>query len=169
MNGVVSRIAGKRIARFMPQTCPPLLAGLYDNDKVVSKAAQEALSGIFPTKEKLVGVRKAYQQSIIQFCMDVINYETVDSLSDARTINADDAEAKYARTVATYICLLQDLLRALPSEDRKSHQTLYDNVFASEKLWTFVSDKDSFLAKSTCRLFQSYLVQETGKHYRDIV
>ena len=169
VNGVISRAAGKRIARFMPKICPPWLAGLYDNDKIVSKAAQETLSSIFPTEEKLFGVRKAYHQPLLQYCIDVVRYETVDSLSDARTVSSDDAEAKYARTVATCICLLQDLLRTLPSEDRKSHQYLYDDIFASEKLWSFISDKDPFLVKSTCKLFHTYLAQVTGNHYRDIV
>ena len=164
MNGVISRAAGKRIARFMPKICPPWLAGLYENDKIVSKAAQEALSTVFPTTEKLLGVRKAYQQSLIQFCMDVVYNESVDSLSDARTVSRDDAEAKYARTVATSICLLQDLLRTLPSDDTKSHQYLYDDILASEKLWTFISDKDPFLVKSTCRLFQFYLLEVKGKY-----
>lgn len=148
----------------MPKICPPWLAGLYDNDKIVSKAAQEALSTTFSTEEKLLGLRKAFQQSILQYCADVIQNETVDSLSDARTVSTDDAEAKYARTVATCICLLQDLIQTLPSKDRERHQSLYHDIFSSEKLWTFISDKDPFLVKSTCKVFQTYLVQVEGNH-----
>ena len=162
MNGVISRSAGKGIARFMSRICSPWLAGLYDNDKIVSKAAQEALSSLLPTKEKLLGLRKAYQKPILQYCTSVICNETVDSLSDARTVSTDDAEAKYARTVATCVCLLQDLLQTLPSEDRERYQSLYDDIFASDKLWTFVSAKDPFLSKSTLKFFQVCLTKMAG-------
>ena len=137
----------------MPKICPPWLAGLYDNDKGVSKAAQEALTSLFSSKEKLIGLRKAYQQPILLYCTSVIRNETVDSLSDARTSSTDDAEAKYARTVATSICLLQDLLQILPLEDRELCRPLYNEILTSEKLWAFVSANDSYLARSTCKIF----------------
>lgn len=92
------------------------LAGLYDNDKLVTKAAQESIVLAFPTEEKRQGIWKIYQSAILEFAVDAILQQTTLTLSDERTVRPDDAEAKYARVVGT---AMQEVSRLLGIETQR--------------------------------------------------
>ncbi|KAI9812264.1 MAG: hypothetical protein M1832_000454 [Thelocarpon impressellum] len=105
--------SGKRIAKHMPKVVGAWLSGLYDSDRLVSRTAREALERVFPSKEKIQNIWRAYERPILEFTRDSVLRETVQTLSDERTVSPDDAEAKYARVVATAISLLSSLLAEL--------------------------------------------------------
>ena len=94
----------------MPNVVGPWLAGSYDNDRSVSRAAQESLRQVFPSDEKMSHLWRLYQASIIEFASDAINKENVNTLSDERTTSPDDATAKHARVVATSMLLVTHLI-----------------------------------------------------------
>jgi len=110
IQGYIASLAGKRIARHLPKVVGAWLAGLYDNDRPVLRSAQESLTRVFPTEEKRNSVWKIYQTSILEFVDDVTLQQTALTLSDERTVNRDDAEAKYARVAATAILLFNRIL-----------------------------------------------------------
>lgn len=114
IQGLISSLAGKRVARHLPKVVGAWLAGLYDNDKLVSRSVVESISQVFPTDEKRNGLWKIFQASILEFVDDVILHQTVLTLSDERIVKADDAEAKYARVSATAILLLNRILSMFP-------------------------------------------------------
>ncbi|KAK1146565.1 hypothetical protein N8T08_002995 [Aspergillus melleus] len=99
IQGSVSSLVGKRIARFLPKVVGAWLAGLYDNDKPVHRSALESFTRVFSTDEKRKGVWKVYQTSILDFVDDVILQQTPQTLSDERTVKPDDAEAKSIYTL----------------------------------------------------------------------
>ena len=88
----------------------PWLAGQYDNDKSVSRAANESFDSVFRSEEKKSSVWHLYQVSILEFARDVVVKETISTLSDERTVSPDDASAKYARVVGASIMALSDLI-----------------------------------------------------------
>ena len=94
---------GKRIAKHMPKIVSPWLAGLYDNDKSVARAAQESFKQVFSSDEKMKNVWVVYQEVILEYSRNVIVEETINTLSDERTTSPDDAVAKYTRVVSTAI------------------------------------------------------------------
>lgn len=94
----------------MPDIVPAWLAGIYDNDKSVSRAAQESFRQVFSTEVKYKSVWRVYQAAIIEFASDVILKETGNTLSDERTTSPDDASAKYSRTVGAVIATIIGLL-----------------------------------------------------------
>ena len=94
----------------MPKIIGPWLAGLYDNDRSVSRAAQESLRQVFASEEKLLNLWRLYQASIVAYSLDAITKETVYTLSDERTTSPDDAFAKHARVLATGILLVTHLI-----------------------------------------------------------
>ena len=94
----------------MPNLVGAWLAGLYDNDRPVAKAARESLASVFLTQEKMQAVWNIYRTPIIEYCRDAILRESVQSLSDERATSPDDAEAKYARVVATSISVVTNML-----------------------------------------------------------
>ena len=83
----------------MPKIVGPWLAGLYDNDTIVSRATHESLKQVFTTEDKMKNIWVAYQEAILEYSRDVIMKETINTLSDERTTSPDDASAKYARVV----------------------------------------------------------------------
>lgn len=135
----------------MPRIAGPWLAGTYDSDRAAGRAAQDALRLVFPTPEKVLGVRKAFQQQILEYCEDAILHETVQTLSDERTVSADDALATYARVVATSLSLVSSHINELPAEDVANQQHLYEQLFAS-KIWEFAYHSDNIVRRSLHRL-----------------
>lgn len=113
IQGLISSLAGKRVARHLPKVVGAWLAGLYDNDRLVSRSVVESISQVFPTDEKRNGLWKIFQTSILEFVDDVILHQTVLTLSDERIVKPDDAEAKYARVSATAILLFNRILSML--------------------------------------------------------
>lgn len=101
--GSVGVKSGKRIAKHMPALVGPWLAGLYDSDATVSRATAESLVKVFKAEEKLKNIWKLYESTILEYCNNIISNETVYSLSDERSVSPDDAEAKYARVMATAV------------------------------------------------------------------
>jgi hypothetical protein len=110
VQGSIACVVGKRIAPYLPQVIGAWLAGFYDNDRPVHRAALESFMQVFTTEEKRNGVWKVYQGSILDFVDDVILQQTPQTLSDERTVKPDDAEAKYARVVGTALLLLNRVI-----------------------------------------------------------
>lgn len=110
IQGSIASLVGKRIARHLSKVIGAWLAGLYDNDRPVSRSALESFTRVFSSEEKRNSVWKVYQSSILDFVDDVILQQTPLTLSDERTVKPDDAEAKYARVVGTALLLFNRIL-----------------------------------------------------------
>ena len=110
VQGQISVSFGKRVARYMQQIIGTWLAGLYDNDRSVARAALDSLKQVFPSEEKMKGVWRVYLPSLVQFAIDAITRETPTTLSDERTTKPDDASAKYARVVGTMIFMVTNAI-----------------------------------------------------------
>lgn len=155
LNGQICSKAGKRTVKHMPKIAGPWLAGTFDNDRAVSRAASDALKQVFPTAEKVHGVRRAFQRPIMEYCRDALLVETVSTLSDERTVTADDAKSAHARVVATALSVVSDLLNDLQHEDRQKDSDLYEEILHDAKFWNFVNDDDSGVRRSICRLIRN--------------
>lgn len=94
----------------MPILVGPWLAGIFDNDKRVMRAASNSFVQVFPSEEKQKNVWRVYQSSIITYCRDAILKESTGSLSDERTTSPDDAKAKHARVIGSALLLIVNLL-----------------------------------------------------------
>ncbi len=94
----------------MPKSVGAWLAGLQDNDRIVSRAAQSAFRKVFPSEDKQQIVWKVYQQPILEYCRDAVLRESVQTLSDERTASPDEAEAKYARVIGAAILTVASAL-----------------------------------------------------------
>ncbi|KAI9756433.1 MAG: hypothetical protein M4579_003855 [Chaenotheca gracillima] len=147
-----ARSSGKRIAKHMPQVVGAWLAGIYDNDRGVSRSAEEGLRSVFPSQDKLQNVWRVYQRPILEFSKEVILKETAQTLSDERVVSPDDAESKHARVVATGISLIGSLLSKLSAQEHDKVSELYDEILESEKLWAFSLHRDAFLRRNVFKL-----------------
>ncbi|KAK3706180.1 hypothetical protein LTR37_012881 [Vermiconidia calcicola] len=157
LNGQICAKCGKRTVKHMPRIAGPWLAGTFDNDRAAAKAAADALNLVFSSPEKIYGVRRTFQRSIIEFCQGAALHETVNTLSDERTINSDEAIATYARVVSTSLSVMTSLVSELQLEDRKEEQQLYDETFQDPKLWELVCTADPGVRRSIHRLVRTAL------------
>jgi hypothetical protein len=160
--------SGKRIAKYIPRAVGAWLAGLYDNDKLVAKAAGDALLQIFPTLEKRQAVWKAYQQPILEFCRGVFDKESPHTLSDERIVNKDEANAKYYRVVTAAIGLISNLVSAVKEEDYQKHSEEYEELLQDKKLWEFALSEDASIRRSIHKTCRTLVQSENAKNSLDI-
>lgn len=90
----------------MPKIVGAWIAGQYDKDHLVSRAAQESLAQVFAAEEKRRTVWRAYRSAILGYVDDAAIQQTAQTLSDERTVSPDDALAKHVRVAASAIFIL---------------------------------------------------------------
>jgi hypothetical protein len=152
LNGELCAKCGKRVAKHLPKIAGAWLAGLFDTDRAAAKSAQDALVAVFPTPEKVQGLRKAFQESILEYCRDALLNETAQTLSDERTVSVDDAQATHARVLSTSISVLSSLLEHLPSEEVSKQSYLYETVLGDKGFWENATHPDPNTRKAMHRL-----------------
>lgn len=162
LNGQVCSRCGKRTAKYLPKIAAPWLAGTYDGDRAASKAALEALTGVFPSPEKVAGLRKTFHEPVLEYCRDAVLHETVQTLSDERTVSKDDAQATFARVVATSLAVISSLLSTLAEEEVSKQYHIYEQLFGDAKLWDFASHSDAAVRRSLHRLVQAALAKQSS-------
>ncbi|KAL8673142.1 MAG: hypothetical protein Q9168_002439 [Polycauliona sp. 1 TL-2023] len=154
LQGSIARISGKRFVRCMPDVVGAWLTGLFDGDKMVSRAAQESFRQTFQTDEKVKNVWKIYLGPVLEFCSDALFKEKINTLSDERTVSPDDASAKHARVVAAVLSVIQYVLENNPQEALVKHDVALDGILQSKELWKLASHADSTVRKAVYRLLE---------------
>ena len=156
LHKAVSKASGKRLAKYMPLIAPAWLAGSYDGDKGVMRAAYDGLQSIFGTPEKQKNLRKAYQPQILAFGIEIVENETKDSLSDPKNTTPEDAEAVYNRVLSSSLSVISDVISTLDQRDLEAEASRYDGLVASNKLWLSLSQGDTAARRAILRLARAY-------------
>ena len=130
VQGQIALLYGKGVARFLPQLVGAWLAGIYDNDKSISRAAQESFKLVFPSKEKYDGVWRLYQSDIVAYISNLIEKESPTTLSDERTTTPDDAMSKYTRSLGSVIMMLTHLIGMICIHSASNHYLTFLRVSA---------------------------------------
>ncbi|KAK0841406.1 hypothetical protein LTR03_009939 [Friedmanniomyces endolithicus] len=159
-NGSICAKSGKRTARHLPRIIGSWLAGCYDSDRAAARAAHDALALVFSSAEKVVALKKTFQGAILAYCKDALLYETLQTLSDERTVSPADAENTYARVMATSLAVVNNLLGAMPLEETAKQEQLYEEIIGHSKLWDFACHSDPGVRRSTHRLLQTALAKQ---------
>ncbi|KAI0889156.1 uncharacterized protein GGS22DRAFT_153299 [Annulohypoxylon maeteangense] len=159
--------ARKRTEKHVPKIVGSWLAGTFDKDKTVSRAATEGLSSFLSTPEKVVQFWRRCQAQIIEYASDAIK-ETAETLSDERSTNADDAEAKYYRVLGSSIALVLNLLQKLDPKDLEKFQDNYDQFFEQDKIWSSVTVNDAVVRRLSCQLLSACLEKRSGRIEADL-
>jgi hypothetical protein len=146
--------ARKRIERYMPKIVGSWLAGTYDRDRAVSRAAVDGITSFLDTDQKVTTFWKRCQIQVLDYAQEAIN-ETPQTLSDERTMTAEDVQAKYFRVVGSSISLVLNLLDKLEASDILKYQDKYDEFLSNnKKLWSLASCEDSFVRRTVDQLLQ---------------
>jgi E3 ubiquitin-protein ligase listerin len=86
------------------------VAGQFDSDRLVARAAQDSLAQIFATEDKRRTIWRAYRSALLGYIDDAVLQQTAQTLSDERTVSPDDALSKQVRVAGSGIFILQNLL-----------------------------------------------------------
>ncbi|CCH46265.1 hypothetical protein BN7_5857 [Wickerhamomyces ciferrii] len=129
----------KSYAKYLQDTIPILLTGLYDLDTSVVNSTTKHLQAAFNNDQnKVNNVWILFQTQILNFADQVLNKETIDSLSDDRFVARDEAELKYLRLVNATISVVNYLIQlgftTNPTKMEKNLE-LYYKFFTYENLW----------------------------------
>ncbi|KAH0559624.1 hypothetical protein GP486_003863 [Trichoglossum hirsutum] len=115
LQGQISVSSGRRMAKHMSKIAGAWLAGMWDNDRLVSRAAHDSIKDVFGTEKKRHDLLIIYGRPILEYTQNAVLRETVQSLSDERVVSPDNAKEKYARVVSTSICVTTHMLSSLTS------------------------------------------------------
>lgn len=141
----------KRIERHIPKVVGTWLAGLYDRDRVVSRAASDGLTSFLNSPEKVTAFWNKCQAQILDYATEAIQ-ETQDTLSDERSTTQEDAEAKYYRVISASLSLVLGLLQKLDDASIDKFRSKYDDYFSNESVWKSITFKDAAVRKIVCQL-----------------
>lgn len=153
--------ARKRMEKNIPMIAGAWLAGTFDREKPVARAANEGLATFLTTEDKVTQFWRKCQSQVLQFAIEAI-IETPDTLSDERSTKPEDAEAKYYRVIAASFSLILGLLQRLSKEDTVKFESDYETFFSSgpsDSAWTFSICDDSRVRKNVYQLMQLCLEQ----------
>lgn len=132
------------MSKKLPAFVGPWLAGAFDRDKRVLKAAADALAAFLQTKEKEDAFWKAVQSRALEFATEAIK-ETPDTLSDERATTKQDSDAKYYRVVGASLNLALNLMRKGDINALRDGLAGYLEVDA---LWTMSTADDAFVRRA---------------------
>lgn len=153
--------------RHVPKIVGSWLAGTFDRDRAVSRAATEGLSSFLTTPEKVTQFWKRCQSQILEYASDALK-ETAETLSDERSTNADDAEAKYHRVLGSSLALVLNLLQKLDLTDLKKFQDVYDQFFEQDKVWASVTINDTVVRRLSSQLLSICLEKRSDRVAADL-
>jgi hypothetical protein len=143
--------------KFIPKIVGSWLAGTYDRETSVARAATDGITSFLDTEDKVVLFWKRCQVQILDYAQEAIK-ETPQTLSDERSMSADDVQAKYFRVAGSSISLVLNLLLKLGRDDILKHQDKYENFLSKNKrLWALASSEDAFVRRVTSQLLVACL------------
>ena len=137
--------------KHIPQIVGAWLAGLFDRDRAVARAASDGLSSFLTTPEKMTGFWNKCQVQILDYAVEAIR-ETTDSLSDERSTTKEDAEAKYFRVITASLSLVLGLLQRIDATNIEKAADRYEDFFSEEAVWGSITSADSQVRKTVCQL-----------------
>ncbi|KAI1421026.1 hypothetical protein F5Y12DRAFT_67511 [Xylaria sp. FL1777] len=159
--------ARKRMEKNVPKVVGPWLAGTFDRDRAVSRAAVEGLSSFLTTPEKMDHFWRRCQQQILNYANHAVN-ETAETLSDRRSTNADDADAKYFRVLAGSLALVLNLLQKLSALDIEKCRDSYDGFFENDIVWASAVVSDPNVRRLSSQLLLVCIEKRPGRIEADL-
>lgn len=138
--------------KYIPKVVGSWLAGTYDRDRAVARAAVDGITSFLDTDDKIVMFWKRCQSQILDHAQEAIN-ETPQTLCDERSMSADDIQAKYFRVAGSSISLVLNLLVKLDKDDILKQQDKYEEFLSKNKrLWALASSEDAHVRRATSQL-----------------
>lgn len=150
--------ARRRMERRIPRVAGPWLAGTYDKDRVVSRAATNGLSSFLNTDDKVAQFWRKLQGQILDYALESVR-ETPDTLSDERSTTKEDSEAKYYRVVGAALSIVLNLLQKVGADQS---QDQLEQFLGAESVWALAAAEDSHVRRMVYQLALSCLKEHSA-------
>ncbi|KAK3687829.1 hypothetical protein B0T22DRAFT_139852 [Podospora appendiculata] len=147
------KAAKQRMAKRIPAMVGPWLAGTFDRDRAVSRAATDGFSTFLDTEDKANKFWRRCQAQILQYATEAIK-ETPGTLSDERVSTKEDADAKYYRVMGGSLSLVLNLLKKVEISEVQDGLAEY---FAVDSVWSMAASEDAFVRRTLFQLLQASL------------
>ncbi|SMN22059.1 similar to Saccharomyces cerevisiae YMR247C RKR1 RING domain E3 ubiquitin ligase [Maudiozyma saulgeensis] len=130
-------LLNKSISKFLKDFIPFLLLGTCDTDSMVSKTCKTEFEKCFNNDQmKLNALWKVFQEQIICLIKEILVNESVDTISDQRYIDAEEARFKYNRLSTSAINLLILTINANDETYVKADfKDIYKDILSSGSFW----------------------------------
>ena len=140
------------MVKYIPRTVGSWLAGTFDRDRVVSKAAKNGIASFLDTDKKVIMFLTRCQGDVLEYAQLAVK-ETPESLSDERAVSYDDRQAKYFRVIESSVAIACHLLTKLPAEEISKGQGNYEEFLCKNKdLWAFITCPDAAVRRRVADL-----------------
>ncbi|EEB05191.1 ubiquitin-protein ligase E3 [Schizosaccharomyces japonicus yFS275] len=156
--GLISQTLGRKIAPWLRQFMSSWLLGFFDTDRLVSRTARESLLLLFP-EEKWDMLYVKFSGIITPFCIEILKYESPETLSDLRFVSVEDSNNKYIRVVCSTISMFRLLVEKLSNDELEKSGVIesLQELLESGLLWDFASAGDSAIKRRVYGLFTALL------------
>ncbi|EFX05218.1 ring zinc finger protein [Grosmannia clavigera kw1407] len=148
--------AKRRMERHVPKIVGPWLAGVYDRDRAVSRAASDCITSFLSTEEKTRLFWKKCKLQILEYAIAALK-ETPTTLSDMRSTTEEDAALVSHRVLYSSLSLVMALLRKLDVADTDELQDAYIRLFSLDRLMGCAVSKDSHVRRAVYEVIKAAL------------
>lgn len=167
-------IGGKAFSKYLKSSLPIWLLSIYDGDKAVSSQGLTSLMECFDNDEEKVNQKiwKIFITEILNFIEVSLTLETLQTLSDERSTNADDATAKKERLTNSSIQMLNKVVTLVNDETdfnlSKEQFEAIEEILDNDNLWSSISTSfspktfNSSLCNSLLVLLKSLFQEQKG-------
>ncbi|TVY89743.1 E3 ubiquitin-protein ligase listerin [Lachnellula willkommii] len=159
LQAALLKAAGKRMLKYIPRIIGTWLAGSYDKDTLVSRAAQLGIETFLDTDEKMTQFWKRGQIQILEYAQEA-SQETPATLSDERNTASDDSMEVFHRVQCSSLSLVTNLLLKLKAEDIAACQSIYETYFSEKSIWSNAASPDSSLRRAACKMLVACLEKQ---------
>ncbi|KAG7896462.1 hypothetical protein KL934_004524 [Ogataea polymorpha] len=154
-------LLGKKYVKYLRDTVGIWMSGCFENDRVVSKGTMASISAAFgDSPVKTNNLWKVFAQQLLNYCHQLLLFETIDTLSDERFVGKEESEIKYLRTVHAGVQMLISLVTRQNSGEIQLDETLLSELLESDQFISFFESKDLQIKGGMYTLLQRLL--QTG-------
>ncbi|KAK3943378.1 hypothetical protein QBC46DRAFT_338629 [Diplogelasinospora grovesii] len=142
--------ARKRMEKRIPSIVGPWLAGTFDRDKAVARAATDGLSVFLNSEDKVTHFWRRCHDQILDYAIEAMK-ETPDTLSDSRHSTEQDAEGTYYRVVGGSLSLVLNLWKRAEPGQIQDKLAVF---LGMESVWLTAAAQDAFVRRAFYQLLQ---------------
>ncbi|KAK9480305.1 hypothetical protein V1514DRAFT_346298 [Lipomyces japonicus] len=157
IQGELFKTFRKHSAKYVRECIGPWLAGLYDTDKFVARAAVTAFETVFTSDEKRKQVFEIFHVELLEYVLATLSTRYNHATSDNKYFTQTDLDLKAFREKACSVALFSYLLGQIPPSAINEQQEYYAKIITSEGIWVSISSQDSHLSRALAYDYTDWL------------
>lgn len=159
VQAIICNLLGKKSIQLLKLTAGTWVSSKFDADRLVALEASSSFTACFNSDKKRDSFYSIFETQIMDYLIDIFNYQSVDTLSDTRYVTKDDAKYKHDRVLKNCLSTLAFMIERKP-ESFESHpaknksilksssmDAIYE-IIGSKNFWKLTTSSNHVLAKA---------------------